>query len=81
MTPAEAIRAATVNGPLTLGGQAPRSGKLVAGYDADLIALDGNPLDDIAVLADPNRVIGVWRAGKSVKQVERATRPNFHSVG
>ena len=57
-----------------MGGQAPRSGVLAAGYDADLIALDGNPLDDIAVLADPDRVIGVWRAGKSMKRVERATQ-------
>lgn len=81
MTPAQAIRAATVNGPLILGGQAPRSGMLLAGYDADLIALDRNPLDDITVLSDPNRVIGVWRAGKSMKQVERATRPNFQSAG
>jgi len=33
----EAIEAATANGPGTLGPQAPRSGQLVAGYDADLL--------------------------------------------
>lgn len=81
MTPAEAIRAATVNGPLTLGGQAPRSGVLAAGYDADLISLDRNPLDDITVLADPNRIIGVWRGGKPLKQRERATGQHSQSLG
>jgi imidazolonepropionase-like amidohydrolase len=81
MTPTEAIRAATANGPLTLGGQAPRSGVLAAGYDADLIALDRSPLDDIGVLADPDRVIGVWRAGMPMKHVERATGPDFQSAG
>jgi imidazolonepropionase-like amidohydrolase len=67
MTPLEAIEAATANGPMTLGPQAPRSGILAEGFDADLIALDGDPLDDIRILADPGRVIGVWRAGRRVK--------------
>jgi len=35
MTPLEAIEAATANGPLTLGPQAPLSGVLAEGYDAD----------------------------------------------
>ncbi|HEX6921428.1 MAG TPA: amidohydrolase family protein, partial [Actinomycetes bacterium] len=67
MTPLEAIEAATANGPLTLGPQAPRSGILAEGFDADLIAIDGDPLDDILILADPDRIIGVWRAGRRVK--------------
>ncbi len=67
MTALEAIEAATANGPLTLGPQAPRSGVLAEGYDADLIALDGDPLADIRILADPNHIIGVWRAGRRVK--------------
>jgi imidazolonepropionase-like amidohydrolase len=67
MTPLEAIEAATANGPMTLGPQAPRSGMLAEGYDADLVALDGDPLEDVQILADPDHIIGVWRAGRRVK--------------
>ncbi|MQA85974.1 MAG: amidohydrolase family protein [Streptosporangiales bacterium] len=67
MTPLGAIEAATANGPLTLGAQAPRSGLLAQGYDADVITLDADPLVDIGVLADPARVTGVWKAGRRVK--------------
>ena len=67
MTPLEAIEAATANGPMTLGPQAPRSGILAEGFDADLIALDDDPLDDIRILADPGHIIGVWRGGRRVK--------------
>lgn len=66
-TPLAAIGAATANGPLTLGPQAPRSGQLAPGYDADLLTLDADPLADIAVLADPAHVTGVWKAGVRVK--------------
>jgi imidazolonepropionase-like amidohydrolase len=67
LTPLEAIQAATANGPLTLGPQAPRSGRLAEGYDADLIILDRDPLADITILADPAHVAGVWQAGRQVK--------------
>ncbi len=39
MTPLQAIQAATANGPPTLGPQAPTSGQLKIGYDADMIAV------------------------------------------
>jgi imidazolonepropionase-like amidohydrolase len=65
--PLEAIETATANGPDTLGPQAPRSGQLVEGYDADVIVLDGNPLEDLRLLADPSRITGVWKAGRRVK--------------
>ena len=68
MTALEAIECATANGPLTLGPQAPKSGQLVEGYDADVIAFDVNPLDDISVWGDPSRVTHVWKAGKLEKQ-------------
>jgi len=67
MTPLQAIEAATATAPLTLGPQAPRSGILAAGYDADVITLDADPLADISVLADPGRVTGVWTGGRRVK--------------
>jgi imidazolonepropionase-like amidohydrolase len=66
-TPLAAIEAATANGPATLGPQAPRSGQLAPGFDADLLALDADPLVDISVLADPTRITGVWKAGVRVK--------------
>ena len=47
MTPRQAIEAATATAPRTLGPQAPRSGLLAEGYDADLITVDGDPLADI----------------------------------
>jgi imidazolonepropionase-like amidohydrolase len=67
MTPLQAIEAATATAPLTLGPQAPRSGRLEAGYDADVITLDADPLADITVLASPRHVTGVWTAGRRVK--------------
>jgi imidazolonepropionase-like amidohydrolase len=67
LTPLEAIQAATANGPLTLGPQAPRSGRLAEGYDADLITLDGDPLADITILANPAHIAGVWKAGRRAK--------------
>ncbi|MGH8875625.1 MAG: amidohydrolase family protein, partial [Acidimicrobiia bacterium] len=51
LTPSQAIEAATANGPLTVGLQAPRSGILAEGYDADLIAVAADPLADVTVLA------------------------------
>ena len=71
MTPLEAIEASTATGPLTLGPQAPRSGQLAEGYDADVITLDADPLADIGVLADPAHVTGVWTGGRRVKGAVR----------
>jgi len=67
MTPLQAIEAATANGPATLGPQAPKSGVLAAGYDADVITLDTDPLEDISVLGNAARIAGVWKAGCRVK--------------
>ncbi len=68
MTDLEAIEAATANGPETLGPQAPQSGQLIEGYDADVIALDTNPLDDRSVWGSPDRVTHVWQRGHQVKK-------------
>jgi len=67
MTDLEAIEAMTATAPETLGPQAPISGQLVEGYDADVIALDTNPLDDRSVWGDPERVTHVWKAGVEQK--------------
>jgi imidazolonepropionase-like amidohydrolase len=67
MTDLEAIEAATASGPDTLGPQAPNTGQLAVGYDADVITLDANPLDDRAVWGQADRVTGVWQRGARVK--------------
>jgi imidazolonepropionase-like amidohydrolase len=67
LSPLEAIEAATANGPLTLGPQAPRSGVLAAGYDADVLAVAADPTGDVMVLTEPDNITTVWKAGTIVK--------------
>ncbi|PNP52210.1 hypothetical protein THARTR1_07419 [Trichoderma harzianum] len=67
MTPLQAIECATANGPETLGGLAPLSGQLKAGYDADIIAVVKNPLNDVGVLTDTSNITHVWKGGKLFK--------------
>ena len=62
MTPEEALRAATSVAAAALGLGASK-GRIAAGADADLVALQGNPLVDIGVL---RRVKAVFRAGVRV---------------
>lgn len=69
MTPAEAIRAATVNGAALLGRQE-NLGRIQVGYAADVIAVGGNPLEDIRSLT--RNVEWVMKAGKVV--VERGAQ-------
>ena len=66
-TPGLVLNPATATAPATLGPQAPRSGLLAAGYDADVITVDADPLADISVLAKPAHVTAVWTAGRQVK--------------
>jgi imidazolonepropionase-like amidohydrolase len=63
MSPIDAIRAATVNGAELMGWQ-DRVGAVEAGKYADLIAVGGDPLSDVAVLRD---VRFVMKAGTVVK--------------
>jgi imidazolonepropionase-like amidohydrolase len=49
MSPLAAVQAGTVNGAKLLGWQ-DKIGVLKAGYAADIVAVPGNPLDDIATL-------------------------------
>jgi len=68
MTPLQAIKAATANGPPTLGPQAPKSGRLREGFAADVIVVSEDPLKRIAALADPNTILRVWKDGKLAVQ-------------
>ncbi|MGB8361946.1 MAG: amidohydrolase family protein [Acidimicrobiia bacterium] len=67
MTPLQAIEAATANGPATLGPQAPNTGQLVAGMDADVICVAGDPSSDPSVLASPDNVTHVFKGGVRYK--------------
>jgi imidazolonepropionase-like amidohydrolase len=66
LSPLQAIEAATANGPMTLGPQAPKSGQLRTGYDADVLAVRKDPLADISILAVPENLISVWKSGQRV---------------
>ncbi|WP_271439004.1 Xaa-Pro dipeptidase [Pontixanthobacter luteolus] len=56
MTPAEAYRAATVNAAEALG-QAGKVGVIKPGAWADMIAVDGDPLNDVSQMTDVDAVI------------------------
>lgn len=64
LTPIEAIRTATINAADHFGLQ-DEIGRITAGYNADIIAVDGDPLQDVATLRD---VKFVMRAGNVYKQ-------------
>ena len=55
-SPAELIRSATVTAA-ELFGEVGETGEIAVGARGDVIALDGDPLDDIGVLQDPDRYL------------------------
>lgn len=63
MTPTEALVSAT-----RLGGEIMQRpdeiGMLRPGYLADLVMVDGNPLEDLSLLVDPNRISLVMKDGQ-----------------
>lgn len=63
MTPLRAIQAATIGAADLLG--TPDRGRVEVGLLADLIAVDGNPLEDISTLSE---VAFVMKGGKVYKQ-------------
>ena len=64
MTPAEAIRSATV-GAADLLGVGDQVGRIAEGLQADLVAVSGNPFDDVSVL---EHVEFVMKGGVVYKQ-------------
>ena len=71
MKPLQAIEAATANGPLTLGPQAPKSGQLKEGYEADLIVVRKDPSGDVGILTSPGNLMQIWKSGNLVKSLDR----------
>lgn len=60
MTNAEAVRAGT-HVAAQVCGLGDRKGRAAAGFDADLLAVDGNPLHDMAALLRPVAVLAAGR--------------------
>jgi len=56
MTPLQAIQSATINSADLLGWQ-DKTGRIAPGYFADIIAVDGNPLEDVSVLENMSFVM------------------------
>ena len=67
MSNLEALKAATANGPLTVRGQAPQTGQLKVGYEADFIGVLENPVEDVKVLQKQENIKWVWKGGKIYK--------------
>lgn len=70
MTPMEAIVAATKTSSECIHDQA-NIGTLEAGKFADLLVVDGNPLDDITILQDRARLLVVLLGGEAYKDTIR----------
>ncbi|OHV78519.1 peptidase M38 [Rhizobium sp. LCM 4573] len=66
LRPHEVIRSATADAARVLGMEG-QIGALVPGAHADLIAVEGNPLDDLAILTNENRIRKIIKAGRLVK--------------
>jgi imidazolonepropionase-like amidohydrolase len=67
IAPLEVIRWATVHGA-ELMGRGDDLGTVAAGKLADLLVVDGDPIADISVLADPGRIRAVMKDGRFVKE-------------
>lgn len=63
MTPKDALLAGTKMGA-ELMGWGDRMGSLKEGYWADLILVNGNPLEDVRVLQDTGKILMVVKGGK-----------------
>ncbi len=66
-SPMQAIVAATRHGG-ELMRKGASLGQIRAGYEADLLVIDGNPLDDIRILQDPGKIRAVMIGGVFAKR-------------
>lgn len=67
MTPMEAIHAGTINAAKVMRNDY-ETGSLEAGKLADIVIVDGNPMEDILCLADASHVKMVMQNGKLCKK-------------
>jgi imidazolonepropionase-like amidohydrolase len=69
LTPMQAIQAATGTAARILGKQG-SIGTLASGAYADLVVVDGNPLEDVRMLSEPERIRVVLLEGRLVAGTE-----------
>ena len=69
MRPAEALMAAT-SVAAEAAGLKGKVGVIARGYLADMILVDGNPLEDVNVLTDRSRIVMVIKEGAIVKRTK-----------
>jgi imidazolonepropionase-like amidohydrolase len=74
MTPMQSIVASTGDAARLLSMD-DRVGTLRPGRRADLLLVDGDPLDDIAVVADPDRLALVMKDGRVHKTLLNGSAP------
>jgi imidazolonepropionase-like amidohydrolase len=71
MTPAEALVSATrLGGEVMMRGH--ELGQIQPGYIADLVMVDGDPLQDLGILTDPSRIVMVMQDGVVHKHLRDA---------
>jgi imidazolonepropionase-like amidohydrolase len=67
-TPAEALRCGTRNGGVLMSmGSSEKLGEVKEGYLADLLLVDGDPLADLSILLNPERLVVIMRDGQVYK--------------
>lgn len=69
-SPMEAIIAATRQGAELMRMET-ATGQIKPGFFADFLVLDGNPLDDIRLLQDQARILGVLKGGQFARRNHR----------
>jgi imidazolonepropionase-like amidohydrolase len=79
-TPMEAIQAATkYGGQMMMKGD--ELGEVKEGYLADLLLIDGDPLANLSILRDPQRILAVMKDGTFYKEPEvRSTRTRWRQT-
>lgn len=76
MQPWEALRAATAyGGAAWTGGSGEKLGRIEAGYLADLLLIDGDPLADITLLQDQRRIVAVMKDGQFHRRFSGTVTP------
>jgi imidazolonepropionase-like amidohydrolase len=63
----EAIQSATIHGGAIMG-RAHELGQLKEGFLADILLIDGDPLADIRILQDRNRLLAIMKDGRFHKE-------------